>query len=151
MNSYKRCQWEVGFIFPSPIREKSITNAEGLEFRLEFDTEKVEEGIILKGFSITTPILTMKEADDFAQENANRIFEYLSAIHNYSIEGYLSNMVELISEGEVKTGYVEHTVSITIHTPEALDFNKDTIKRVLQNNEEKLVRQLTHFRMGLKA
>lgn len=65
---------EVVFRFPSPILEKSITNAEGLEFGLEFDTEKVEDGIILKGFSIITPILTIKEADDFAQENANRIF-----------------------------------------------------------------------------
>ena len=151
MNSSKRCQWEVVFRFPSPILEKSITNAEGLEFGLEFDTEKVDEGIILKGLSIITPTLAKQEASLFVWEKANRIFDYLSAIHNYSIEGYLSKMVEVQPEGEVKTGYVESTVGLTIRESEALDFNKDSIKRVLQNNDEKLARQLSHFRRGLKT
>ena len=148
MNRSKRCQWEVVFRFPSPILEKSITNAEGLEFGLEFDTEKVEEGIILKGFSIITPILTIKEADDFAQENANRIFDYLSAIHNYPIEGYLSKMVELKPEGEVKKGYKKSSVGITVHMPEDLDFNRDSFKVL---TTKKLARQLSHFRRGLKT
>ena len=148
MNSSKRCQWEVVFRFPSPFLEKSITNAEGLEFGLEFDTEKVEEGIILKGLSIITPILTKKEADDFAQENANRIFDYLSAIHNYPIEGYLSNMVEVKTEEEVKTGYKKFSVGTTVHKPEDLDFNKDSFKVL---TAKKLARQLSHFRRGLKT
>ena len=136
------------FRFPSPFLEKSITNAEGLEFGLEFDTEKVEEGIILKGLSIITPILTKKEADDFAQENANRIFDYLSAIHNYPIEGYLSNMVEVKTEEEVKTGYKKFSVGTTVHKPEDLDFNKDSFKVL---TAKKLARQLSHFRRGLKT
>lgn len=148
MNSSKRCQWEGVFRFPSPILEKSIPNAEGFEFGLEFDTEKVEEGISLKGFSIITPILTKKEAEDFAQENANRIFDYLSAIHNYPIECDLSNMVELKPEGEVKTGYKKSSVGSTIHTPEDLDFNKDSFKVL---TTKKLARQLSHFRRGLKT
>ena len=148
MNNSKRCQWEVVFRFPSSILEKSITNAEGLEFGLVFDTEKVEEGIILKGFSIITPILTIKEADDFAQENANRIFDYLSAIHNYPIEGYLSKMVELKPEGEVKKGYKKSSVGLTVHEPEDLDFNNDSFKVL---TTKKLARQLSHFRRGLKT
>lgn len=148
MNSSKRCQWEVVFKFPSPILEKSITNAEGLEFGLEFDTEKVKEGIILKGFSIITPSLTIKEADDFAQENANRIFDYLSAIHNYPIEGYLSNTVELKPEGEVKTGYKKFSSDAILHKPEDLDFDKDSFKVL---TTKKLARQLSHFRRGLKT
>lgn len=148
MNSSKRCQWEVVFRFPSPILEKSITNAEGLEFGLEFDTEKVEEGINLKGFSIITPSLTIKEADDFAQENANRIFDYLSAIHNYPIEGYLSNTVELKPEGEVKKGYKKFSSNAILHKPEDLDFNKDSFKVL---TTKKLARQLSHFRRGLKT
>ena len=152
MNSSERCQWEAVFGFCSPIGEKSIAKIEGIEFEIEFDTEKVGEGIILKGFSIITPILTIKEADDFAQENANRIFDYLSAIHNYPIEGYLSKMVEVQPEGEVKTGYKKSSVGTTIvDKPEDLDFNKDSFKRVLQNNDEKLARQLSHFRRGLKT
>ena len=148
MNSSKKCQWEVVFRFPSPILEKSIPNAEGLEFGLEFDTEKVEEGIRLKGFSIITPSLTIKEADDFAQENANRIFDYLSAIHNYPIEGYLSNKVELKPEGEVKKGYKNSSVGTTVYKPEDLDFNKDSFK---VRTTKKLARQLSHFRRGLKT
>ena len=151
MNSSERCQWEAVFGFCSPIGEKSIAKIEGIEFEIEFDTEKVGEGIILKGFSIITPSLAKQEAALFVWEKANRIFDYLSAIHNYSIEGDLSNMVEVKPEGEVKTGYLETTVGVTIHKPEALDFNKDSIKRVLQNNDEKLVRQLSHFRRGLKT
>ena len=151
MNSSERCQWEAVFGFCPPIGEKSIAKIEGIKFEIEFDTEKVGEGIILKGFSIITPTLAKQEASLFVWEKANRIFDYLSAIHNYSIEGYLSKMVEVQPEGEVKTGYVESTVGLTIRESEALDFNKDSIKRVLQNNDEKLVRQLSHFRRGLET
>lgn len=151
MNSSERCQWEAVFGFCSPIGEKSIAKIEGIEFEIEFDTEKVGEGIILKGFSIITPTLAKQEASLFVWEKANRIFDYLSAIHKYSIEGDLSNMVEVKPEGEVKTGYLESKVGLTIHEPEALDFNKDSIKRVLQNNDEKLMRQLSRFRRGLET
>lgn len=151
MNNSERCQWKAVFRFPLHIREKNIAKFEGIEFKIAFDTEKVREGIILKGFSIITPTLTRQEAFHFVREKANRIFDYISAIHNYSIEGYLSNMVEVKTEVEVKTGYAEFSADAILHKPEDLDFNKDSVKSVLQNNDEKLMRQLSHFRRGLKT
>ena len=152
MNSYEGCRWKAVFSFSSPFLEKSIkTKIEGIEFEIEFDTEKVEEGTIFKGFSIFTPILTRKKASDCVREKANRIFDYISAIHNYPIEGYLSSMVEVKPEGEVKKGYVEFSSDAILHKPEALDFNEDSFKSILQNTDEKLMRQLAHFRRGLKT
>ena len=152
MNSSEGCRWEAVFSFSSPFLEKSMkTKIEGIVFEIEFDTEKVEEGTIFKGFSIFTPILTRKKASDFVRKKANRIFDYISAIHNYSIEGYLSHMVEVKPEGELKTVYKEFQVDAILHKPEALDFNEDSFKSILLNNDEKLVRQLAHFRRGLKT
>ncbi|MFZ3170299.1 MAG: hypothetical protein WA130_22020 [Candidatus Methanoperedens sp.] len=151
MNSSERCKWEAIFNFPSNILEKSITATEGVDFKIEFNVEKVENGIIFKGFSIITPILTRQEAVNYVQEKANRIFDYMSAIHNRSIEGYLSNMISIKPKGEVRTGLKILTAEYVLHKPEDLDFNEEFIKNVLRNKNEKLMRQLSRCRRGLKT
>ena len=157
MNSSKECRWEAVFSFSPPVHEIGIAVPEGFslpdgsEFKIKFDTERKNESVIIKGFSIVTPTLPSREALYFAQKTANRIFDLMSAIHNYPIEGCLSNMVEIKPEGEVKTGIKEMTVNAILHKPEDLDFNKDSIKNVFQNKDEMLMRQLSHFRRGLET
>lgn len=148
MNSSGRCQWKAVFRFhPHGIHEKSISETEGIEF----DTEKTEGGICLKGFSLTTPHLTMKESLHFVWEKANRIFDYMSAIHNRSIEGRLDRIIRMGAEGEVRTGYVNCSADLILHRPVDLDFNKDSATSVLQNSDKQFMRQLSHFRRGLET
>lgn len=116
-----------------------------------FVTEEADGGIHLMGFSIMTDALKRQEALFYAQGRANRFFDYLSAIHKYPVEGRLSNMVEVKPKGETRTGYATMKCDAIIHRPEDLDFSKDNAKKVLQNSDEKLVRQLSHFKRALKT
>lgn len=147
MNSSGKSKWEVVFNFSSPILEKSISDFE--DFIL--DTEKVDEGIHFKGFSIITNALTIQEAFFYAQGKANRFFDYLSAVHKYPVECHMSTMIEVKPKGEVRTGFAFVTGKCVIHRPEILDFSKDNAKKILQNSDDKLVRQFSHYRRALKT
>lgn len=140
-------QWRAIFNFHSPVHEKSIVGTEGIEF----NTENVNESIAIKGFSIITPSLEYDRAKNYANEKANRIFDYMSAIHNYAIKGYLSNMTEHKPLGEKKTGIVQMNGSLVIHKSENLDFSKKSFEDVFNGKDEKFQRQLSHFRNGLEV
>lgn len=147
MNDSGIIKWDVAFNFLSPILEKSIADFEDFIF----DTEKMNEGILLKGFSIITEPLTKQEALYYAQGKANRFLDYLSAVHKYSIECRLNNMVEVKPKGEERTGFVWVTGNCILHRPEYLDFSRDNAKKLLQNSDDKLVRQFSHYRRALKT
>lgn len=140
-------QWRAIFNLQSPIHEKGIVEIEGIEF----NTENVNETIVIKGFSIITPTLEYDKAKNYAMEKANRIFDYISAIHNYAIKGYLSNMTEEKPQGETKTGIIQINLSSVIHKPEYLDFSKKSLENILNGTDIKFQRQLSHFRTGLEV
>lgn len=137
--------WEAKIQFFGPILEESIKEPDGITF----DIETRESGIILKGFTVLTPPMSADDAFLYAQEIANRIFDYLSAIHGYHIKGYLSNITEIKPKGEKKTGMAQIAASAIIHKAMKLDFGE--IEPLLKKKDTKLMRQLAHYRMGLES
>jgi hypothetical protein len=137
--------WEVRFNLTTPVSEKSIKEIEGIRF----DIESHPSGIELKGFSIIIPTTNEEEARILAEGKANRIFDYLSWIHNRPITGNFLSMIELRPSGEVRRGMVSFSASAIIHNPVDLDFS--LIRDILEGRDEKLLRQLGHYSMGLKA
>ncbi|HUS74508.1 MAG TPA: hypothetical protein VMY43_00730 [Methanothrix sp.] len=137
--------WEVRFTLDVPISERSIKEIDGIKF----ETEVHSLGIELKGFKIIIPATNEADARILAEGKANRIFDYLSWIHNRSISGYFSGMTEIRPAGDVKRGIASFSVSAIIHNPVDLDFS--LILDVLEGRDEKLLRQLGHYSLGLKA
>jgi len=137
--------WEVRFKLITPISEKSVKEIEGIRF----DIASHPNGIELKGFTIVIPATNEREARILAEGKANRIFDYLSWIHNRSITGDFCGMTEIRSAGEVRSGMAILSVSAIIHNPVDLDFS--LIRDILEGRDERLLRQLGHYSMGLKA
>jgi hypothetical protein len=137
--------WEVRFTLDTPISEKSIKEIDGIRF----DTEVHPNGIELRGFTLIISTMDEGEARILAEGKANRIFDYLSWIHNLAITGYFSGMTEIRSAGEVKRCMLTLSVSGIIHNPVDLDFS--LVRDILEGRDEKLLRQLGHYSMGLRA
>lgn len=137
--------WEANIRFFAPISEKSIKEIEDLAF----DIEERKSGIALRGFIIKTPPMSADNAFLYSQEIANRVFDYLSAIHKYHITGYLSNITEIKPAGEMKTGIAHLATDAIIHKDFDLDLRE--IEPLLKKRDIKLMRQLAHYRMGLES
>lgn len=137
--------WDVRFTLTTPVSEKSIKEIEDIRF----DIESHPNGIELKGFTIIVPTTDKEDARILAEGKANRIFDYLSWIHNRSITGDFCGMTEIRPSGEVRSGMATLGVSAIIHNPVDLDFS--LIRDILEGRDEKLLRQLGHYSMGLKA
>lgn len=137
--------WEAKVQFFGPILEESIKEIDDITF----DLEKRDSGIVLKGFTVKTPQMSAENAFIYAQEIANRVFDYLSAMHGYSIKGYLSNITEIKPKGETKRGYAQVAMSQISHKAMKLDFGE--IEPLLKKKDIKLMRQLAHYRMGLES
>ena len=137
--------WEAKIQFFGPILEESIKEINGITFEIETK----DSGIILKGFTVKTPSMSADDAFLYAQEIADRIFDYLSANHGYHIKGYLSNITEIKPKGEKKKGIATLAVDMILHKPKKLDFSE--IEPLLKKKDVKLMRQLAHYRMGLES
>lgn len=137
--------WEAEIRFFGPLSEKSIKEIDDLSF----DIETRESNIVLKGFVVKTPPMGADDAFLYAQEIANRVFDYLSAIHGYHITGYLSNITEIKPKGEKKTGIAPSKFHSIKHKAMDLDFSE--IEAILNKKDIKLMRQLAHYRMGLES
>ena len=137
--------WEAKIRFFGPLSEKSIKEIDDLSF----DIETNESDIVLKGFVVKTPPMSADDAFLYAQEIANRVFDYLSAIHGYHITGYLSNITEIKPKGEKKTGIAQSKFHSIKRKPMELDFSE--IEPILKKKDIILIRQLAHYRMGLEA
>jgi hypothetical protein len=134
---------------PSSIIEEYITANKEIN-DIILDTEKVGDKIKLKGFSIFTPELTFMEAINHVKEKANRFSDYISAIHNIPITFHLISMVKNVGGIRERTR-MSPEINVRVYKPEKLDLNKASFKKVYQNNDIKLARQLAHFRRGLET
>jgi hypothetical protein len=137
--------WEVRFTLDVPISERSIKEVDGIRF----DTAVHPLGIELRGFTIIIPATNEADARILAEGKANRIFDYMSWIHNRSVTGYFSGMTEIRPAGEARSGIATIGIHAIIHNPIDLDFS--LILDILEGRDEKLLRQLGHYSMGLKA
>ncbi len=137
--------WEVRFTLDVPISERSIKEVDGIRF----DTAVLPLGVELRGFTIIIPATNEADARILAEGKANRIFDYMSWIHNRSVTGYFSGMTEIRPAGEASGGILTIGVRAIIHNPIDLDFS--LILDILEGRDEKLLRQLGHYCDGIES
>jgi hypothetical protein len=137
--------WEANFRLSWEILENDIKDTEGIKSTIK--TNEIGSKF-LTGFSLVIPPSSYEEARIIAIEKGNRVADYLSSIHNLSVEAYLTNITEIKSQGEIKKGYATLEVSASLHKPVDLDFAN--IKKFLACNDPKVLRQLAHYSKGLK-
>lgn len=139
-------KWEVVFTFPKPIEENSAKDIEYIKFQKE---DERDGKIILSGFSVITPTLCRDEAELYAKEKANRILDYMSAIHGVPIKCSLNSIGEFRPPGELRTRETYVKINSNVNKPCYVDFTE--LRRIITGQNLQLMRQLSHYRRGLEA
>jgi hypothetical protein len=102
----------------------------------------------LIGFTLFIPPAPAEQALIIAIEKANRVADWLSNIHNLPVEAYLLNITEIKPQGVSRSGIAQISASANLHR--SVDLNFAGIERLLANNDVKALRQLAHYRAGLR-
>lgn len=137
--------WEAKFKLSWDIAEYSIKDVTGITS----DIKKNGLGnIFLKGFSLQIPPSSREEATIIALEKSNRISDYLTSIHRLPVEAYLQSITEIRPAGEMKRGYATLSLGGNVHLPVHLNFAN--IENLIGCGDIKVLRQLAHYRMGLR-
>jgi hypothetical protein len=146
MNCFK---WDALFLFPSPIEEKSVREIPDVRFEKTIHESK----ITLTGFTVSTSVTDKDRALSAISEKANRVLDYITAIHHIPIKCSLNNFGEVKPPGEPKTR--ESSVKICASIFKSGFINFLSIKSILENNMQpddlQLMRQLSHYRRGLEC
>jgi hypothetical protein len=137
--------YRVSYRLYAPVSERSIKTVDGIEINQGTHTNGTE----LNGFSLMVTACSEQDALVLAEGKANRVFDYLSYVHARAIRGYLDSMDEVKPAGEKITRIKFIGATTTIHNP--LDLDLAEIGDVIKSGDEKLLRQLGHYSLGLKA
>jgi hypothetical protein len=137
--------WIAQFELSWRISENSITDVKGITSDIWTNDAGHK---FLSGYSLEISPSSREEATIMALEKANRISDYLTSIHRLPVEAYLKSITEMRPPGEVKHGYATLGVSTSIHKP--VDLNFAAIENLIGCGDNKILRQLAHYRMGLK-
>ena len=141
--------WNALFVFQDPIEELSLKETNNIKF------QKTELGgkIAVNGFLIYTPELSKEDAIIYAKEKANRVLDYMTALHGVPIECRFNNIGITVKPGECSTR--EANIAVKGNIIEQRIINLEPIKPILENkmaaSDLQLMRQLSHFRRGLEA
>ncbi len=136
-------KWEMNYSLNDTLIERSIVGFEKID-DIEFVIS--EDGYQLEGFRIHVNALTEDDAKTVAQLQANIIFDYLTGIHGYPIKGHLDNFIK--PDGR-RT--VEKYITIRWDTYTSEDIDLSSIEDILNGEDIRLMRQLSHYRAGLSA
>ncbi len=137
--------WDANFTLSWDILEYSIKDADGIKSNIRTDGVGNK---FLTGFSLTIPPSSVEEALDIATEKGNRVADYLGSIDGLPVQAFLTNITEIKPKGETKTGIATVKIHGNVHKPVDLDFNN--IKKLLDCNDPKAMRQLAHYNFGLR-
>lgn len=141
--------WKARFIVhPNGIAVSKVLNLPDVTLV----TESIGGSTRVTSVEITTPILSLVDAKRYSQRMANRCADILSFISGYGVTCYLKQMNEIGGEvGTAKAGTISVSFDASLERPEEVDLTKPAFLRVIQEKDEKLARQLSHFRRGISS
>jgi len=146
MNCFK---WDALFVFPKPIEEKSVKDTYGIKFEKETHNGRIK----LTGFIVSTSETDKDRASADILIKANRVLDYMTAIHQFPIEASLNNWGEVKPLGESKTRETSIGIRASICKKGFLNFL--SIKSILEDNMQpkdvQLMRELSHYRRGVET
>jgi len=142
-------EWRAKFsINPDGVIVSKVLNLPDVTLVTEFDGSNNR----IISVEIITPNFPLFDAIDYLQRIANRCTDILSFISGYGVSCVLRQMNEINGEdGTAKTGIVPISFDAALAKPEEVDLTKPAFLRVIEEKDEKLARQLSHFRLGISS
>lgn len=141
--------WNALFVFRKPLEELSFKETANIKFQIE----ELNGKIIINSFIIYTPVMSKEDAIIYVNERANRVLDYMTALHNIPIECNFNNIGTTVKPGECSTR--EAYLGINANVIKKTVINFESIRPIMENkmgaSELQLMRQLSHFRRGLEA
>lgn len=141
--------WNALFVFDTPLKELSLKETKSIKFQ----KKEIDGLIVIDSFLIYTPDLSKEDALIYVKEKANRVLDYMTALHDVPIECRFNNIGTTVKTGECSTCEAYLVGNANIIDRKLINF--EPIKSILENklsaSELKLMRQLSHFRRGLEA
>ena len=138
--------WEMIYYFGSPIQELALKEYDNIEgFRIIKEESSVSVKLI--GFALLVEASSDNEAKEISRIKANRVYDYLTSIHDVPINGYLA----CYKESNQELYSVESDVKIKWDQLTAKKVDLSVVEKMTKWGEIKLMRQLSHYRIGLKA
>jgi hypothetical protein len=147
--STKKHKWKTSFaVHPERIVVSKVVNLSNITFTTESDARNTS----IVSIEIVTPDLSFVDAINYSQTLANRCVDIMSFIVGYGISCSIKQINEIGGEiGKTKTGAVFYSSDALIVKPEEVDLTKPFISKILLNQDEKFVRQLSHYRRGISS
>jgi len=141
-------RWKARFsIHPDGIAVSKVLNLPDVTLV----TESGGGSTSVTSIEITTPILSFVDAINNSQRMANRCTDILSFVSGYGVTCSLNQINEIGDGGAAKTGAIDFSADASIVKPEEVDLTRPAFLRVIKEKDEKLARQLSHFRRGISS
>jgi len=143
----KRCRWKVNFSLTDKVLAKTIVDLPDIKLL----TEVVRNNTYITAIEIATPELSFAEATEFSSLAANRCCDLISFVIGRGVSCTLQQINEIGPPGAVKGGFKLFTVGTIIEAPKDFDLSTAPFLRVLEDEDQKLARQLSHYRRGIAS
>jgi hypothetical protein len=143
----KKCKWNAIFNLEPRIivaKVKSLPDVKLLTVLNGTSTFITE-------IEITAPELSFIEATKYSEEKANRCADIISFTTGFSVSCTLRQINEVGTAGTVKTGAATYGVAATFYRPQEVNITTPKFSNILHYKDEKLARQLSHFRKGISS
>lgn len=144
-SAVKKCKWNAVFnLEPPRIIVAKVKSLPDVKLRTDSDgTTFITE------IEITTPELSFLDATNYSEEKANRCADIISFLTGLSVSCTLRQINEIGPAGTVRTGATTFEVDAVFAKAQEVDLTAPKISDVLYNKNEKLARQLSHYRRGI--
>jgi hypothetical protein len=143
----KKCRWRVNFSLTDKVLAKTIIDLPDIKLL----TEVVRNNTYITAIEIATPESSFAEATEFSSLAANRCCDLISFIVGRGVSCTLQQMNEIGPPGTVKAGFKSFTTDAIIEAPKDFDLSTAPFLKVLDDKDQKLARQLSHYRRGIAS
>ena len=144
----KKCKWKAVFKL-EPKRILVLKVKDFPEVKLVTDSDGRNTSIT--SIEVITPELSFVEAINHSKLKANRCIDMISFISGFGVSCTLKQINELGTSGTPKTGATFCSADAVISKPQEVNITTTAFSNVLQGMNEKLARQLSHYRRGLSS
>lgn len=143
----KVCKWKATFKLRPDIEVKQIRDLP--DVRLITKDRKNRKR--MTGIEVTTPDLSFVDAINYSTLLANRCADIISYTNGIGVSCSLKQINEIGPAGEVKTGGAFLSCNAILVKPQEIDIANTAFLNVLRSKDEKLSRQLSHYRRAIAS
>jgi len=143
----KKCKWKVNFSLTDKVLAKATVDLPDVKLLHEV----IENNTYVTGIEITTSELSFVEAVEHSSLIANRCADLMSLMSGLGVSSTLQQINEIGPPEAAKAGFKTFTMDTICVKPIDIDISTNQFLNVLDGKDEKLSRQLSHYRRGLAS